>query len=509
MAVDLGFPLGVRLAHWFNLLFISLLARSGLAILSAHPKLYWNIHARPGSQWLDLLRKPLPNDRMWCSTEEEGEWPSWIALPGGECLGLGRYWHFSTAPLWLVCGICYLTVLFTSEQWQRLVPTSWEIFPCAWKALLAYLQLESPEPEPPYTYELGLPFNALQQLTYFSVIFLLTPMQILTGIAQSPSILGRFPWYERVFGSRQGARSLHFIGLVSYGMFFVIHITMVFWHNVFKELDKMVLGRDKSDGSWDAFWLGLAIIGSIVTFHIIATLSSVYLRRFTHRLLSFWVDPLRTMLLHHLHSVQHYPESKISPYFRTNGYPPIAAYSQAKPHGDDTYERLLANEFRDYRLEIFGLVRHPQKLSLEELRAMPKQQQITLHNCIQGWTSIGKWGGVRLSELIERCQPLPEARYLVFRSFGKHEKSGTPVYYECIDLKVARHPQTILAYELNDQTLPLQHGAPLRPRFETKLGFKMVKFLRSIEFVSDYRTVGEGMGGVREDHQQYDMGAEI
>ncbi|HEX5446468.1 MAG TPA: molybdopterin-dependent oxidoreductase, partial [Pirellulales bacterium] len=287
-----------------------------------------------------------------------------------------------------------------------------------------------------------------------------------------------------------------------------IHITMVFWHNVFKELDKMVLGRDKSDGSWDALWLGLAIIGSIFTFHVVATLSSVYLRRFTHRVLSFWVDPLRTMLLHNLHSVQHYPESKISPYFRTNGYPPISAYSQAKGD-DDTYERLLANEFRDYRLEVFGLVQQPLKLSLDDLRAMPKQQQITLHNCIQGWTSIGKWGGVRLAEVLERCKPLPEARYLVFRSFGKHEKSEAPVYYECIDLKVARHPQTILAYELNDQTLPLQHGAPLRPRFETKLGFKMVKFLRSIEFVADYRTVGEGMGGVREDRQQYDMGAEI
>lgn len=68
---------------------------------------------------------------------------------------------------------------------------------------------------------------------------------------------------------------------------------------------------------------------------------------------------------------------------------------------------------------------------------------------------------------------------------------------------------TALAYELNDETLPVQHGAPLRPRFETKLGFKMVKFLRSIEFVADYRIVGEGMGGVREDRQQYDMGAEI
>jgi sulfoxide reductase catalytic subunit YedY len=126
--LELGFPFEIRIAHWFNVLFLTLMARSGLAILSAHPKLYWNIHARPTSEWLDLLRKPLPKDRMWCSTDEEGHWPHWLALPGHEGLGLGRYWHFAIAPLWLLCGLYYLAVLFTSSQWQRLVPTSWRFF---------------------------------------------------------------------------------------------------------------------------------------------------------------------------------------------------------------------------------------------------------------------------------------------------------------------------------------------------------------------------------------------
>lgn len=505
---DLGYPIEIRLAHWFNVLFITLLARSGLAILSAHPKLYWNIDARPTSEWLDLLRKPLPKDRLWCSTDEEGHWPHWLALPGHEGLGLGRYWHFSIAPLWLLCGIYYVVVLFTSPQWQRLVPTSWEIFPCAWQAFLTYMKFESPEPVPPFTYQDGLPFNALQQLTYFSVIFLLTPLQILTGLAQSPSILAQFPWFERLFGSRQGARSLHFLGLVAYAGFFVIHITMVFWHKPSRELDKMVFGRERTGGTWEAIWAGLAIVGAIVAFHVLATMMSIFFKRGTHRVLSFIADPWRTLILHRMMSVQQYREDQISPYFRANGYPPISAYPQAKGK-DDAYERLLANQFRDYRLKVHGLVERPLELSLDDLRGMPKQEQITLHHCIQGWTSIGKWGGVRLSHILEACRPLPEARYLVFRSFGKHEKSDAPCYYECIDLKVARHPQTILAYELNGEELPLQHGAPLRPRFETKLGFKMVKFLRSIEFVADYRTVGDGMGGVREDHQHYDMGAEI
>jgi sulfoxide reductase catalytic subunit YedY len=430
-----------------------------------------------------------------------------VALPGGDGLGLGRYWHFATAPLWLLCGIFYVATLFTTEQWQRLVPTSLEIFPCAWQTLLAYLQLESPEPHPPFTYQDGLPFNALQQLTYFGVVFILAPLQIMTGLAQSPTILARFRWYERLFGNRQAARSLHFIGLVFFAGFLVIHLVMVFWHNFAKEMDKMVLGRTHSEGSAEAVWLGVAIIGGIVFFHLAANLASAYAKRPVHRLLALVHGPVRRALLYRVKSVQQRDESEISPYHRTNGYPPISAYPQAKGD-DDTYERLLANQFRDYRLKVYGLVERPLELSLDDLRSMPKQEQVTLHNCIQGWTSIGRWGGVRVSQLLDACRPFPEARYLVFHSFGMHEKSDQK-YYECVSMDVGRYPETILAYELNGEPLPLQHGAPLRPRFETKLGFKMVKFLRSIEVVDDYRKIGDGMGGIREDKQQFDMGAEI
>jgi thiosulfate reductase cytochrome b subunit len=504
---ELGFPLGVRLTHWFNLLFLTLLVRSGLAILAAHPKLYWNIHAQPGSEWLDLLRKKMPADRLWCSSDEEAHWPGWLTLPGGESLGLGRYWHFFDVLCWLIVGILYVLVLFTSEQWRRLVPTSWEIIPCAGRTMIEYLKFGAPEPHPPYTYAEGLPFNALQQLTYFGLIFFLVPFQILTGLAQSPSLLARFPWYGRLFGNRQAARSLHFIGLVLIGIFFVIHIIMVLWHNFAKEMDKMVLGHTHSEGSWLGVTLGLGILAIVVLLHVAASYFSQKARRRVHVLLSYVVAPIREKLFHKLISAQEYPEKAISPYFRTNGYPPISAYPQAKGD-DDAYERLLSNRFADYRLEVKGLVEHPHKFSLEELRALPKQEQTTLHNCIQGWTSVGRWGGVRLGEILTRCKPLPEARYLVFTSFGKHEKSGQ-TYYECVSLDLAKHPQTILAYELNGQELPIQNGAPLRVRLETKLGFKMVKYLRSIEVVADYRHVGDGMGGVREDKQQYDMGAEI
>ena len=230
-------------------------------------------------------------------------------------------------------------------------------------------------------------------------------------------------------------------------------------------------------------------------------------KRATHRALAALVDPVRAGVLHRLHSVQEYPESMISPHFRINGYPPISAYPQAR--GDDpTYERLLSGAFADFRLEVRGMVENPLSLSLKDLRAMPRQEQTTLHHCIQGWTSVGRWGGVPLHRLLERCRPLAGARYMVFHSFGKHEKTGK-TYYECVCLEVSTHPQAILADTLNGQPLPSQHGAPLRLRFETKLGFKMVKFVKSIELVDSYHHIGGGMGGVREDEQQFDMGAEI
>ncbi|HEY7910224.1 MAG TPA: molybdopterin-dependent oxidoreductase, partial [Thermomicrobiales bacterium] len=174
---------------------------------------------------------------------------------------------------------------------------------------------------------------------------------------------------------------------------------------------------------------------------------------------------------------------------------------------------LAKDHFRDWRLQVGGLVKQPLSLSLDDLRAMSAQAQITKHNCVQGWSGVGKWRGVNLTDLLNRCQPLPEARYVKFTSYGLDQFTygGKPrrPFYEVIDLLLATHPQTILAYELNDEPLPLPHGAPLRLRVETQLGYKMVKYLRAIELVTDYRDIGDGQGGSREDTMFYGRGAEI
>ena len=99
--IDLGFPIWVRATHWFNVLFVTLLIRSGIAILAAHPMLYWNQDCRPGSQWLKLSRKRMPKDQLWTSKDEEVTYPAWLSLPGGHGLGLARYWHFAAAHGWI------------------------------------------------------------------------------------------------------------------------------------------------------------------------------------------------------------------------------------------------------------------------------------------------------------------------------------------------------------------------------------------------------------------------
>jgi DMSO/TMAO reductase YedYZ molybdopterin-dependent catalytic subunit len=198
-----------------------------------------------------------------------------------------------------------------------------------------------------------------------------------------------------------------------------------------------------------------------------------------------------------LESRQEYSHDDISPLFRINGYPP------ATP----AYDALAASGFEDWRLEVDGLVEEPLRLSLAEIRALTAQTQITMHHCIQGWSTIGEWTGLPLSCLLERCRPLLGARYLIFWSL-QNDTKGEP-FYESLPIDLAEHDQTMLAYELNGAPLDVPHGAPLRLRAETQLGFKMVKWLCRIELVEDFRRIRDGMGGSREDNMYYDWTAGI
>ena len=186
-----------------------------------------------------------------------------------------------------------------------------------------------------------------------------------------------------------------------------------------------------------------------------------------------------------------YSRAEISPDFKANG--------SISPRAAD-YKALKANEFADYRLVIDGLVERPLSLSLVELRTRPSQSQITKHDCVEGWTSIGEWTGVRLETLLDEAGLKPEARYIVFHCFDAlTQTEDGDRYYESIDLIDARHPQTILAWAMNGEVLPVPHGAPLRLRVERQLGYKHAKYIRRIEAVESFAHIGGGKGGYWED----------
>jgi DMSO/TMAO reductase YedYZ molybdopterin-dependent catalytic subunit len=187
----------------------------------------------------------------------------------------------------------------------------------------------------------------------------------------------------------------------------------------------------------------------------------------------------------------------ISPKFRANGNPPPITMD---------YTTDAQNHWTKWRLEVSGLVKQPASFSLADLQAMPSRTQITRHDCVEGWSVIGKWKGVRLEEIINRVQPATDARYVVFRCMDT-DSDGVN-YFESIDMIDAVHPQTILAYELNDRPLPIDNGAPLRLRVENQLGYKHAKYIRALEFVSSLDKIGQGKGGYWED-QGYEWYAGI
>jgi DMSO/TMAO reductase YedYZ molybdopterin-dependent catalytic subunit len=192
-----------------------------------------------------------------------------------------------------------------------------------------------------------------------------------------------------------------------------------------------------------------------------------------------------------------YRDADVDRNFRVNGL---------DTPSDATYASLAQGRFRDYRLAIDGLVERPQRLSLAELRAAGDRTQITRHDCVEGWSAIGKWRGAPLGTVLAMAQPKPNARYCVFHCFDI-DQSGTH-YYESLDLHEAAHPQTILALDLNDKPLDNDHGAPVRLKIPTQLGYKSAKWVQRIELVADFTPIGGGSGGYWED-QGYEWYAGI
>jgi len=147
------------------------------------------------------------------------------------------------------------------------------------------------------------------------------------------------------------------------------------------------------------------------------------------------------------------------------------------------YGRLQSGAFTDWALSIEGRVARPRSYSLADLQRFPPRTQITRHTCEEGWTAIGQWTGVPLSRVLNSVGILPSARFVNFYAYDG--------YMESIDMFDAFHPQTILAYGMNGRDLPVPHGAPLRLRVETQIGYKSLKFLKRIVVTDEFVDKGD------------------
>ncbi len=476
-----GFPWWVGAQHFLNMFLMIFIIRSGAQILADHPRLYWTRHSTPGKEWF-RVQKEVPNEPLWTAKEDSVGLPRQVGLPGlRHTIGLARWWHLGTDVVWLLNGAIFYVLLFTTWQWRRVVPTTWDIIPNSASALLQYLSLDWP------TEHGWVAYNGLQMTAYFITIFIAAPLALVTGLGMSPALSTRFRRVSKVL-SIQAARSMHFLVLCWFLFFIVIHVTLVFTTGLLKNLNHIYGGSDSS--SWLGFGVFAATMVLVIVAWAAATPFTLRHPRTVQRVGYALIGPVQRLFEHVDTRPGEYSEGDISPYFWHNGQ---------YPDTSEQYNALRKGDFSDYRLEIAGLVDNPVELSLADLRALPHHEQITQHFCIQGWSGVAKWGGVSMETILELVRPGPEARWVVFYSFGEGADGGT--YYDAHPIEQMHSELAMVAYDMNDEPLPYGHGAPLRLRNEIQIGFKQVKWIRAIEFVADFEAIAGGEGGYNEDHE--------
>jgi methionine sulfoxide reductase catalytic subunit len=476
-----GFPSWLRLSHFLNLFFMIFIIRAGIQILADHPRLYWKRDCTPGTEWF-RFQKDVPTDRVWTAKDDSVTLPGWLGIPGiRHSIGLARWWHFSVNLLWTLNGVAIYILLFSTDQWRRIVPTTWDVFPNAISTALQYASLNFPIDHS------WTQYNSLQQLAYFITVFVAAPTSIVTGFMQSPALSNHLGWFGRIL-NRQRARSIHFLALWWFLLFIFAHVTLVFITGARVNLNMMWAGVN--DGSWSGFGVFIPAMVLVGIAWWLASPLTLRHARLVQRVGRLLIGPFKGFA-ERADPRSELTEKDISPYFWPNGTMP----------NSPEFDALVAGEFVDYRLRVDGLVERPSAFSLAELRAMPRQDQITTHFCIQGWSGVAKWGGVPMKHILDLVRPMADARYAVFYSLADGADGGR--YYDVHKMSNMRHALTLLAYDMNGAAVSVLHGAPLRLRCENELGFKMVKWITAIEFVSDFANLGAGQGGYNEDHEFY------
>jgi DMSO/TMAO reductase YedYZ molybdopterin-dependent catalytic subunit/thiosulfate reductase cytochrome b subunit len=430
-------PRFVRIGHWITAACVGALFVSGLAILVAHPRLYWGeVGGFGGPSLLDL-----PMRRVSLGAG----WP--------------RSLHFLAAWVIVATGAAYVFAgVITGHFRRRLLPADGRS-----------------------------PYNKQQRLAYLSIVFGLFPLIIWTGLAMSPALTSTFPFLVTLAGGQQSARTMHFIASGGLLLFVGGHIVMVGRSGFRQRVGAMITDSAPPDDARDLvlpgrrrlIFAGVGVAAAGVPLGVAALKRAGLIPPDAAGLLG--VGDTITYATHRgLTSTgslaREFRRSDISAVAPINGLPPTTA----------TYQRLRAGNFAEWRLAIEGMVARPVEFALGDLKQFRPTTQITHLACEEGWSYIAEWTGVRLASLLNEVGISAQARYVVFFAFDRSWNS--------LDMADAMHRQTLLAYGMNGSDLTAGHGAPLRLHIPRQLGYKQTKYLTRIIVVDDLDAIRNGLG---------------
>jgi DMSO/TMAO reductase YedYZ molybdopterin-dependent catalytic subunit/thiosulfate reductase cytochrome b subunit len=453
----------VRTTHWIHTFSFLALVISGGAILLAHPRLYWGETGALGSRALIELPIPLIGDHS----------------------GWGRSLHFLAAWICVLNGMLYaLCALLTRHFRRDLLPSRAEL---KWRSILdiisKHLHLKKPGEEE---------YNVVQRLAYIAVVFALFPLIIVSGLAMSPAVAAALPAVVGIFGGHQSARTIHFFATALLVLFLIVHVAMVWLAGFRSRMRLMITGRGAARTEHVSNSLTRrTMIGSALGASAVASASGVAVllaKRYglvppDHGGL-FGVGETLTygtqrVLLCRQPLAREFSRDRVSKNF--------PAINTVLPE-DASYRWQMTRGFEGWRLEIDGLIASPSDFSLADLKRFPSRTQITQHICEAGWSAIAEWTGVPLSLVLNEVGIRPEAKYVVLYSVDG--------WWDSLDMQDAWHPQTLLAYGMNGQDLPVPHGAPVRLRVERQLGYKNLKYLSAITVTDSLADFGKGQGAL-------------